>query len=145
MVTLVLSLAFAGGADWYARSEDNDERVVSDNVGSKEKGNLPGSANASESENVKAVAETPEVNLKGKDEKRGNVTPVVHPKVVESLDIGNGVSIQLAGKLQNYYWGNDSGSDPDIWSPKSVNIHPSGKIMLTLWKEERRWSIPCPI
>ncbi|MDE6235092.1 MAG: hypothetical protein K2M56_05015 [Muribaculaceae bacterium] len=56
-VVLVLSLVFAGGADCYARSEDNDERVVSDNVGSEEKGNLQGSANASESESVKALAE----------------------------------------------------------------------------------------
>ncbi|MDE6271379.1 MAG: hypothetical protein K2M31_00025 [Muribaculaceae bacterium] len=53
--------------------------------------------------------------------------PVVHPKVGETLDLGEGVSIRLSGKLQNYYSGGESKRDEDILSPKSVNIHPSGK------------------
>lgn len=53
------------------------------------------------------------------------VPEVVHPKAGETASLGSGRSITLVGKLQNYKGGADR--DPDVLSPKSVNIHPSGK------------------
>lgn len=52
---------------------------------------------------------------------------VVHPKIGESLKLDNGVKIELTGKRQNFYSRDASSYDADILSPKSVNIHPSGK------------------
>ncbi len=53
-----------------------------------------------------------------------------HPKIGESIKFGDGkVEMKLESKLQNYTGGGGSTPerDPDIASPKSVNIHPSGK------------------
>ncbi len=57
--------------------------------------------------------------------KKTDVQPkAVHPSIGESVSFGDGCSIRLAGKIQNYGAPN---RDADILSPKSVNIHPSGK------------------
>ena len=53
-----------------------------------------------------------------------NVPEVVHPTVGEAVSFGKDKGIQLVGKIQNYTGG--PSRDPDIHSPKSVNIHPSG-------------------
>lgn len=51
-----------------------------------------------------------------------------HPKIGESATFGNDkVKIELVGKLQNFAGGTNPPRDEDIVSPKSVNIHPSGK------------------
>ncbi|MDE5869939.1 MAG: hypothetical protein K2H18_06875, partial [Muribaculaceae bacterium] len=53
--------------------------------------------------------------------------PVSHPKIGEYADFGNGRNkITLVNKLQNYMGGDNPPRDNDIYSPKSVNIHPSG-------------------
>lgn len=52
------------------------------------------------------------------------VPEVVHPPIGEEVKFGDGKSIRLLGKIQNFTGGPTR--DPDIISPKSVNIHPSG-------------------
>lgn len=51
--------------------------------------------------------------------------PVVHPSIDTVVHFGSNKHIRLANKIQNYKGGPTH--DPDILSPKSVNIHPSGK------------------
>nr|MBD5378131.1 peptidoglycan-binding protein [Bacteroides sp.] len=110
----VLSTAFASAESGYTQRESNGKGEVLLNVAQ---------ASASES-NGGAEVEKSSVITTGSVEKKGGVPPVVHPKEGEMLVLADGVNIKLVGKLQNYY---GSGSDGDILSPKSVNIHPSGK------------------
>ncbi|MDE6536222.1 MAG: beta-propeller fold lactonase family protein [Muribaculaceae bacterium] len=53
--------------------------------------------------------------------------PVVHPPIGEEVKFGDSLSIRLEKKLQNYSYGGSQTPDPDVYSPKSVNIHPSGR------------------
>lgn len=123
-VGIVLSSALSVTSVCYAQSESTGESAVSVKVGSAEKGSMPVSTETTDSGSSMGISGNSEDSSKGTVGKESDVPPVVHPKVGESLEIGNGVSIQLVGKLQNYYWGKGSGSDADIISPKSVNIHP---------------------
>ena len=109
-----MSMAFSVAVAGFAQSENGGEG-----------GEVAGIATAAVSESsVEAKGGKSSVTAAGSVEKKGGVPPVVHPRVGESLEIADGVSLTLVGKLQNYY---GSGSDADILSPKSVNIHPSGK------------------
>lgn len=54
-----------------------------------------------------------------------DVPNIVHPPIGEAVTFGKGFTMRLAAKIQNYTGTPDR--DPDILSPKSVNIHPSGK------------------
>lgn len=49
----------------------------------------------------------------------------VHPSTGTEIAVSKDIHIKLEKKLQNY--GGSSERDPDILSPKSVRIHPSGK------------------
>lgn len=49
-----------------------------------------------------------------------------HPKVGSSYSDKN-ISVRFTGRKQNYRGGDAATRDADIFSPKSVNIHPSGK------------------
>lgn len=51
---------------------------------------------------------------------------IVHPSVGESVSFGDNKWIKLVDKLQNFSGELSRPRDPDIYSPKSVNIHPSG-------------------
>lgn len=51
---------------------------------------------------------------------------LVHPPIGESVKFGKDKQIRLVAKLRNYPDANSGKRDPDIYSPKSVNIHPSG-------------------
>lgn len=51
---------------------------------------------------------------------------VVHPPIGEEVTFGDSIKIQLYKKLQNYSYGGNLPIDTDIYSPKSVRIHPSG-------------------
>ena len=56
-------------------------------------------------------------------------TPVpvlVHPAIGESVRFDEDKQIKLVDKLRNYPGANSGKRDPDIYSPKSVNIHPHG-------------------
>ncbi len=50
-----------------------------------------------------------------------------HPTVGSKASIGNDITIELIGKIQNIWNQDNPPRDPEINSPKSVNIHPSGK------------------
>lgn len=51
----------------------------------------------------------------------------VHPALGESIKFGGDrVVMRLDAKLQNFMGGTNPPRDPDIASPKSVNIHPTG-------------------
>ena len=50
----------------------------------------------------------------------------VHPKIGSSWS-GKGISVKLIGRKQQYNARETETWDTDIHSPKSVNIHPSGK------------------
>lgn len=50
-----------------------------------------------------------------------------HPSVGDKVNVGNGVSVELVGKIQNLWAQSNPPRDPEINSPKSVNVHPSGK------------------
>ena len=53
---------------------------------------------------------------------------VVHPSVSESVTSDDGLfTITLVSKKQNYSKSDTLTLDRDIWSPKSVNIHPNGQ------------------
>ncbi|MDE6551460.1 MAG: YncE family protein [Muribaculaceae bacterium] len=52
---------------------------------------------------------------------------VVHPAIGVETSFGDGLSIKLVDKLQNFSSQYKRPRDKDIYSPKSVNIHPSGK------------------
>lgn len=56
-----------------------------------------------------------------------SVPPVVHPQMEESAAFGGDKEVKLTGRLHNYPGGPRTQYDADILSPKSVNIHPSGK------------------
>lgn len=58
---------------------------------------------------------------------RRDSLPVVHPPAGTSVIFGDSVEVRLAGKLRNYLSTEKYEHDPDIYSPKSINIHPSGK------------------
>lgn len=58
-------------------------------------------------------------------EKPKDIPPVVHPSIDTIIRFGDNKQIRLADKIQNYKGGPTR--DPDVISPKSVNIHPSGK------------------
>lgn len=51
---------------------------------------------------------------------------VIHPRIGTSWQ-GNGLRIMLIDRRQNYEGGEAATRDKDIFSPKSVNIHPSGE------------------
>lgn len=55
------------------------------------------------------------------------VPPVVHPEVGVTASFGGDKEVKLTGKLHYYPQGPSAGRDADILSPKSVNIHPSGR------------------
>ena len=53
---------------------------------------------------------------------------VVRPKIGKTAESADGrISIELIGKKQFYAPGEKTTADPDINSPKSVNVHPNGK------------------
>ena len=53
---------------------------------------------------------------------------VVRPKIGKTAQSADGrISIELIGKKQFYAPGEKTTADPDINSPKSVNVHPNGK------------------
>ena len=53
---------------------------------------------------------------------------VVRPKIGKTAQSADGrISIELIGKKQFYAPGEKATADPDINSPKSVNVHPNGK------------------
>lgn len=58
-------------------------------------------------------------------EKPKEAPPVVHPSIDTLVRFGGNKQIRLAHKIQNYKGGPTR--DADVLSPKSVNIHPSGK------------------
>ena len=52
---------------------------------------------------------------------------VVHPKLgSQTIAPDSAVTLQLAHRLQHYNWKEANTLDEDIYSPKSVNIHPDG-------------------
>jgi len=54
--------------------------------------------------------------------------PVVHPKIGQTAKSADGmIELQLVDKIQHYKNNNDGTVDPEIYSPKSANIHPNGK------------------
>ena len=54
--------------------------------------------------------------------------PIIHPKVGETATSSDGkVKITLVAKKQNYSMAMKDSHDPDINSPKSVNVSPDGK------------------
>ena len=55
----------------------------------------------------------------------GSVPPVVHPKVGTALETPS-LTLRFIGRKQNYNYNGES-REVDLHSPKSVNIHPSGK------------------
>ncbi len=64
----------------------------------------------------------------GHDKEKNKVPPVIHPQIGESVTSADGTfTITLVSRKQNYDWSNGSERDPDIVSPKSVNISPDGK------------------
>lgn len=50
----------------------------------------------------------------------------IHPNIGEKKTFGD-MTLTLHSKLQNYTGGTNPPRDPDILSPKSVNIHPDGQ------------------
>lgn len=53
---------------------------------------------------------------------------LVHPKIGKTAQSDDGrIKIELIGKKQYYAYGETATADPDINSPKSVNVHPNGK------------------
>lgn len=79
-------------------------------------------------ESIPASEENPQkTNASYSSEKEPSVKvpPVKHPSIDTVVQFGKGNKIRLAAKIQNYTGG--SNRDQDILSPKSVNIHPSGK------------------
>ena len=57
-----------------------------------------------------------------------DVPPVVHSKIGTTISSPDkSVTVSLIHKLQQYNWSDKATLDKDIFSPKSVNIHPSGK------------------
>ena len=53
---------------------------------------------------------------------------LVRPKIGKTAQSADGrISIELIGKKQFYAPGDKTTADPDINSPKSVNVHPNGK------------------
>ena len=56
------------------------------------------------------------------------VAQLVRPKIGKTAQSADGrISIELIGKKQFYAPGDKATADPDINSPKSVNVHPNGK------------------
>lgn len=56
----------------------------------------------------------------------GNILPSAHPQIGTKFETSE-ILIELVSKKQNYNWNDKSFRDQDIYSPKSVNIDPSGK------------------
>ncbi|MDE6812112.1 MAG: hypothetical protein K2J15_07155, partial [Muribaculaceae bacterium] len=56
-----------------------------------------------------------------------NSLPVVHPRIGEQTCFGDNKSIRFVGRLHNKYDISGPTRDGDIYSPKSINIHPSGE------------------
>ena len=52
--------------------------------------------------------------------------PLVHPEVGKSFRTDS-IGVRFIGRKQHYNWSDTATDDPDIQSPKSVNIHPSGE------------------
>ena len=52
--------------------------------------------------------------------------PLVHPQVGKSFRTDS-IGVRFIGRKQHYNWSDTATDDPDIQSPKSVNIHPSGE------------------
>ena len=62
------------------------------------------------------------------EQTKPNIPPLVHPDLGTSASSADGeVKVTLIGKKQHYGAGPAETIDPDINSPKSVNIHPNGK------------------
>ena len=59
-------------------------------------------------------------------EKKDKNPPIVHPSLGTKME-SEGISVKLVGRRQNYAPGHKETAEKDINSPKSVNIHPSGK------------------
>lgn len=61
--------------------------------------------------------------------KKPSAPPLVHSRIGESVSTADkSLTITTHAKLQNYDWSATDGTrDPDINSPKSINIHPSGR------------------
>ena len=54
--------------------------------------------------------------------------PVSHPKIGQTATSRDGmIQLKLVDKIQHYKNNNDGTVDPEIYSPKSANIHPNGK------------------
>lgn len=52
--------------------------------------------------------------------------PLVHPEVGKSFRTDS-IGVRFIGRKQHYNWSDTATDDPDIQSPKSVNIHPSNE------------------
>ncbi|MDE7135812.1 MAG: hypothetical protein K2N91_04205, partial [Muribaculaceae bacterium] len=65
---------------------------------------------------------------KPKSDTSKKASQAVHPKIGVTATSSDGhMSITLIDRKQNYTYRETSTLDPDIQSPKSVNVHPSGK------------------
>ena len=56
----------------------------------------------------------------------GDPPPLVHPEVGKTFRTDS-IGVRFVGRKQHYNWSDTATDDPDIQSPKSVNIHPSGE------------------
>ncbi len=63
---------------------------------------------------------------KSEKKKEEKAPPIVHPKLGTKIETDS-ITVELVGRKQNYAPGVKETADKDINSPKSVNIHPSGK------------------
>lgn len=85
---------------------------------------LPSTTQATET--AQSPASTNTENPKRDSSKKAS--QAVHPKIGITATSSDGhMSITLIDRKQNYTYRESSTLDPDIQSPKSVNVHPSGK------------------
>lgn len=74
-----------------------------------------------------SIAETPQSAATTETPIAKPAPKPIHPNLGQQVAFGDSGRIVLADKLRNYKGTGPTPRDPDIISPKSVNIHPSGQ------------------